>query len=90
VGRLLHARQNRHGGPGPDVPFLKPSESLATNRNLEFEKHTEDLSGADFAFRNSPLGNSTTDPSLNERINYPKIIENYEGFVQKYFTQKNT
>lgn len=65
------------------------SESLAETRNLEFEKHTADLRGADFAFRGTPLGHSTTDPRLNEDIDFEQVAQHYEAFVHRHFTQQN-
>jgi hypothetical protein len=58
--------------------------SLAEDQALEFEKHKQNEIGGDFAFRGTPMGNTSTDPELNSAIDFQSIARNYETFYAQY------
>lgn len=73
--------------------IAQPSEeSLAAireARNLEFELQTIFEVAGDFAFKNSPLGQTTSNPKLNENIDFDLITKRYTDFYRKFFVPEN-
>lgn len=54
-----------------------------------FERHSHEQQAEDYAFEGTPLGNTTTNPELNQKINIDKIREKYESFYADYINPSN-
>lgn len=65
------------------------SESMGEDNQLDFEEHKYNDVASDFCFRNSPLGTTTTDPSLNQEVDLKAIASGYQGFFDRYFHPEN-
>lgn len=57
--------------------------------NLMFEPHTHEQQAGDYAFEGTTLGNTTTNPELNQKINIDKIRDKYESFYADYINPSN-
>jgi predicted Zn-dependent peptidase len=62
---------------------------MAGENRLEFEEHMFKEVAADYSFRGTPLGNTTTDPELNGQIDLQNISKAYAEFYDRFFHTEN-